>query len=89
MYKLKNDVTIVIDWFERNLMKANPDQFTVMFLTPTRAVDDFPEYLLVNDVSIARKNVTKLLGIILGNKLLYHKHIEQLCAKASIYNLMP
>ena len=52
MYKLKNDVTIVIDWFERNLMKANPDKFTVMFLTPTRAVDDLPEYLLVNDVSM-------------------------------------
>ena len=83
MYKLKNDVTIVIDWFERNLMKANPDKFTVMFLTPTRAVDDFPEYLLVNDVSIARKNVTKLLGVVLDDKLLYNKHIEQLCAKAS------
>ena len=30
MYKLKNDVTIVIDWFERNLMKASPDKCTVI-----------------------------------------------------------
>ena len=38
---------------------------------------------MVNDVSIARKNVTKLLGVVLDDKLLYNKHIEQLCAKAS------
>ena len=75
MHRLKSDVTIVIDWFERNLMKANPDKFTVMFPTP-RAVDDFPEYLSANDISIARKSVSKLLGVVLDDTLLYHKHID-------------
>ncbi len=41
-------------------MKANPDKFTVMFLIPKWAVDDFPGCLFVNDYSIASHNVTKL-----------------------------
>ncbi len=81
--KLENDTKIVIDWFEHNLMKANPDKFTVMFLTPKRAADDFPDFLFVNDYSIARHNVTKLLGVSLDDKLQFHKHVDDICMKAS------
>ena len=46
-------------------------------------------YLLVNDVSIARKSVTKLLGVVLDDKLLYHKRIDQLVFFLIWYNSVP
>ncbi len=40
-------------------------------------------YFFVNDSSIARHNVTKLLGVSPNDKLQFPKHVDDVCMKAS------
>ncbi len=64
-------------------MKANPEKFQVMFLSPMRQVDQLPNTFKFEDLCIKRESTCKLLGIILDDGLRFAKHVDSICVKAS------
>ena len=79
--KLEHDTIIAIDWFDRNFMKANPDKFRVMFLSPNNNVV-FPDYISINGFNIDRHNVAKLLGVTIDDKLKFDKHVDTILCES-------
>ncbi len=60
-----------------------PEKFQVMFLSPMRQVDQFPNMFKFEDLCIKRESRCKLLGIILDDGLRFAKHVDSICVKAS------
>ena len=70
-------------WFNSNMMKANPENFQVIFLCPPRCIDPFPDIFVVSDIETNRQDTAKLLGILIYDKLKFDSHAKILCTKAS------
>ena len=80
IYRLKNDIKNVIDWYNANSMVANPDKFQLMFLG--KKVDK-QICLTVNNLSINLVETVKLLGVVIDNKLNCVEHINNICKVAN------
>ena len=66
-----------IMWFNSNMMKANPEfSFQIMFLCLPRCIHPFPEIFVVSDIEIYRQHISKLLGILLYDKLKFDNHVK-------------
>jgi hypothetical protein len=74
---LTDETTVAIDWFEQNLMQANPGKFQAIFLGSRQ---DHVS-LTVEGKSIAAVDSVKLLGVNIDNKLTFSTHIQELCQK--------
>ena len=79
--KLSNDTHLVLNWFRINSMAANPGKFQIMFLGLN--IDNNKITFMVEDKRVQSKNEVKLLGITIDDKLLFTKHIANLCSTAS------
>ena len=78
--RLKRDVDRVKDWFKKNGMVANPDNFQTMFLgikNPTEIS------LNICGFDIRGKLQVELLGVIIDHKLSFSSHIKALCQNAN------
>ena len=75
---LKLDVGIILDWFETNLMVANPAKFKLMFL---RLNQTHNLCLEVSNKIIPSSNTVKLLGVDIDSKLKFDSHVKTMCAK--------
>ena len=62
-------------------MAANPGKFQIMFLGLN--IDNNKITFMVEDKRVQSKNEVKLLGITIDDKLLFTKHIANLCSTAS------
>jgi hypothetical protein len=71
----------LIDWFSKNLMKANPDKFQAIAIGPNTNRHNF-SFDLKGNKNTCEENV-KLLGITLDSHLNFDKHISEICKKAS------
>ena len=80
---LKSELEEAIKWFENNHMFANPDKFQVIVVHHNKNINENYTFN-VNNIEIESKNSVKLLGIEIGNKLLFDKHIVSLCKKQII-----
>jgi hypothetical protein len=81
---LVNDTNIAIEWFERNFLKANPDKFQLLLLSPFNNNDSLPTSISINDsVTLKPSLEVKLLGVNINNKLNFDNHVKVLCKKAS------
>ena len=78
---LENDSINLIDWFSKNLMKANPDKFQAIAIGPKTNKHKLSFYLKGNKIT-CKENV-KLLGITVDSHLNFDKHISEICKKAS------
>ena len=72
---------IVIDWFERNCMQANPEQFQAIFLAPghKKVQTDFS----IDNINIKPEKSIKLLGVELDDKLKFDIQVSSMCKKAA------
>ena len=76
---IENASDMCVNWFEHNMMKANPDKFQAIFFGK--------ESHLINSIKIGDSEITptdtiKLLGVTIDDKLNYNEHINQICSKA-------
>ena len=78
---LENDSINLIDWFSKNLMKANPDKFQAIAIGPKTNKHNLSFDLKGNKIT-CEENV-KLLGITVDSHLNFDKHISEICKKAS------
>ena len=82
IYTLETESEKAIEWFKLNEMIANPDKFQAIIVKKNAKIkDSYP--LKINDQIINSENSVKRLGIEIGNKLSFDKHISTLCRKAS------
>ena len=79
--KLSADTHLVLNWFRINSMVANPSKFQIMFLGSN--IDNNEITFMVEDKKVRSKTEVKLLGIKIGDKLSFNKHISNLCSTAS------
>ena len=79
--KLENDVGLLLDWFSKNGVIANPEKFQIMFL----GLKD-ERYLRLNIAGkkLPTTDTVKLLGIQTDNQLKLNKHIHGLCSKVHL-----
>ena len=83
MRNLRFDAENAINWFNNNMMKANPNKFQVIFVCPLRKADPFPKTVTISDIVIQRASSAKLLGVIFDDKLNFNKHVNMICSKAA------
>ena len=79
--KLSAGTHLVLNWFRINSMVANPSKFQIMFLLSN--IDNNEITFMVQDKKVRSKTEVKLLGITIGNKPSFNKHISNLCSTAS------
>ena len=77
---LQSGCNHVIEWFNYNGMKANPDKFQFMVLSSSSLA---PELLLDPCTNITEQDFVKVLGITIGKQLTFNEHISLCCTKAA------
>jgi hypothetical protein len=78
---LEADCTRLIDWFDSNHMKANPDKFQAIAFGKRTHNKNIS--LKVGNFDIPCEEEVKLLGVTLDFLLSFDKHIADLCKKTS------
>ena len=82
---LKHESELAVKWFKDNQMIVNPDKFQAMILQNPRNSKNYePVKLEIGSTKIETKNVVKLLGIIIDNKLNFEERMSELYKKASM-----
>ena len=70
---LEYDITIVLNWFKVNSLKANPKKFQFMVLGGKKR---FQYKCKIEDTYIFSKDQVNLLGITIDNKPTFEAHIK-------------
>ena len=76
--KLQHDSLRLIEWYESNYLKPNPDKWHLLLSDK----DDNYSINIGNDL-ISNSTDEKILGIYFDNKLNFNTHLMKLCKKAS------
>ena len=76
---LNLDLNKATSWFSQNGMKANPHKYQAMVLGKIENDLQFK----ASEESIKTTDQTKLLGVLLDNKLKFNAHISNVCRKVS------
>ena len=77
--KLENMSNIMIEWFENNCMKINPDKFNaIIFGNDHNSLE-----LNFNGTTVDSMNEVKLLGVTVDKNLKFDKHVSELCMKTN------
>ena len=76
--KLQNDSKCLINWYESNYLKPNPDKWHLLL---SEMGDDF--IIKIGSEEISNSTEEKILGVYFDNKLNFNTHIKKLCKKAS------
>ena len=76
--KLQNDSKCLLEWFEANYLKPNPDKWHLI-------LSDKNDNLMIQigNECIFNSDCEKILGIHFDNKLNFETHLSKLCKKAS------
>ena len=74
---LEHAINISLDWFNANVMVANPTKFQAMFLRQ----HDPQIKINVQCRAIGLLTSVKLMGIRIYNKLLFHDHVSNVRKK--------
>ena len=74
------DSNNVLDWFKFNSLKANPDKFQFMVLGASK---NKSFSINIRGINVPFINEVILLGITIDHELIFNKHIEDLCKRAS------
>ena len=80
-HELSNNTHIVLNEFKVNSMVANPGKLQIMFLGSK--IDNFKITFAIENKQIKCKREVKLLGITIGEKLTFTKHIANICSLAN------
>ena len=80
-HKLSNDTHTFLNWFKVNSIVANPGKFQIMFLGSK--IDNCKITFAIENKQIKCKGEVKLLGITIDEKLIFTKHIANICSLAN------
>ena len=78
---LRIDCKIAIDWFEENGMKANPNKFEFMILSPNAT--DHIELKLDRNTIISSERSVKALGVTIDYRLTFNDHVSACYVKTA------
>jgi hypothetical protein len=78
---LENDLLVLVDWFVRNGMKANPDKFQAILFSSGVERDNVLS-LRVGDSVVGTASEVRLLGVNIDSKLSFESHINSISLKA-------
>ena len=70
------DTKNILFWFRTNSLKANAGKFQFMILNRK---NHRRQRMVINSITVKESNEVILLGITIDNKLVFKKHIENLC----------
>ena len=74
---LSQESEVAVDWFQVNMMEANPTKFQAIIL---RNVDHSTHIPIRDNVVPSAKQV-KLLGVTIDNRLDFHQHVSIICRR--------
>ena len=80
---LKQQNTVVLEWFDQNHLVANTEKFHLMFLSTDKTDQLVNEQLFIGDKTLNSEPCITLLGMDIDNLLTFNKHIANLCKKAA------
>jgi len=78
---LRNDAEIVINWFHKNMMKANPSKFQIMFLG--KHISSQNHELRLNEFILQASSSICILGVDIDEHLTFTGHINNICSKTA------
>ena len=77
---LKQQSTVVLEWFDQNHLTANTEKlFHFMFLSTDKTDQLVNEQLFIGDKTLNSEPCITLLGMDIDNLLTFNKHIANLC----------
>ncbi len=76
---LKRACQIAIQWFDDNLMQANPEKFQFMVLSPFKKEARDHNTLDIGTVTLTSVTQAPLLGILFDTELNFNAHVLSLC----------
>ena len=84
---LESDSLKMLDWFDYNLMKANPDKFQALAISK-KSFDHIGIKIVfeLKGNRIECENDVKLLGVTIDYELKFDKHISDICKKKPLAN---
>ena len=77
------DSNIIIQWFNQNFMKVNPQKFQLMLMKPHGKNDELPTEIEIEGNVIKASKSVRLLGVDIDCNLNFYDHVKKLCSKAS------
>ena len=75
--KLENDSRVLIDWYESNYLKPNPNKWHLLLSEVDKDLS-----IEVSSEHLTNSSCEKILGVDFDNKLNFDTHITKLCKKA-------
>ena len=78
---LEQESRVLIDWFSRNCMKANPEKFQA-FAVGERTYGEKPTFK-IGETEIECEKTVKLLGVEIDYLLTFDTQVSNMCKKAS------
>ena len=78
---LQNEAKLMVEWFEINVMQANPDKFQGMLLKGAKTVGDFAN--TVEGTEIAIVSEINALCVYIDDQLPSNAYADRICTKAS------
>ena len=83
--KLEQDSKILIEWYEMNYLKPNPDKWHLLL---SEVGNEFN--ITIGDVCVSNSSCEKILGVYFDNKLNFNTHVTKLKALNNLSSpLMP
>ena len=79
-YNSQDHLNYISGWTNENLMKLNEAKCNFMVFSRTK--EEFTTRLSINDVTIDRKQVSKLLGVWISEDMSWSKNCQEICRKA-------
>ena len=73
-------MAILLRWFKKNSMEANPKKFQFMILGKTPRQ---PIMLNINQIKVEESQKLVLLGLTIDDRLTFKDHIDMLCSTAN------
>ena len=76
--KLQNDSLCLLEWYEGNYLKPNPDKWHLLLSGQS---DNY--FIKIGTEIISNSTEEKFLGVYFDNKLNFDTRLKKLCKKAS------
>ena len=79
-YPTQDHLNFVANWSDEHLVKLNEEKCNYMVFTRSR--EDFSTRLTVNNCTLEKKSLSKILGIWISEDLSWDKNTREMCRKA-------
>ncbi len=81
--RVQDMLSLLVNWFDDNLMKANVSKFQFMLLCPNKEENKQIHMVQVNDIILTSQDGAILLGVHINKTLSFNNHVKLKCKKAN------